>query len=98
MKLDNIRVAQNGFVLEDSYGNVHIAKTLLEAAQVAGETVPSDGITGYDVGRDAGDLIKAKERALEGYKIDAIKHLRNTFTPRLGLREAKELLEILCGC
>lgn len=98
MKIEKINVAMNGFVLEDDYGNMHIAKTLLEAAQVAGETVPPEGVTGYDVGRDAGDLIKAKERALEGYKIDAIKHLRNTFTPRLGLREAKELLEILCGC
>jgi len=96
MKLDNIRVAQNGFVLEDAYGNLHIAKTLVEAAQIAGETAPPEDKVVYAGGHDAGDLAKAKARACEGYKIDAIKILRNAFTPPLGLREAKELLEVIC--
>jgi ribosomal protein L7/L12 len=32
----------------------------------------------------------------DGKKIEAIKILRDCFTPRLGLREAKELIEVLC--
>ena len=97
MKLDSIRVAQNGFVLEDDYGNLHVAKTLLESAQIAGESVPSSGSTQYTTGFDSNDLNNVKHHFRENRKIDAIKLLRDCFTPRLGLREAKDLVETLCG-
>ena len=93
MKLDNIRVAQNGFVLEDAYGNIHVAKTLVEAAQIAGETAPPEDKVVYASGENRSALDKARVSAKAGQKIEAIKYLRNAFTPRLGLLEAKDLLE-----
>lgn len=95
MKLDSIRVAQNGFVLEDNFGNLHIAKTLYELAQIAGENVPDSNVANYATGFDSNDLNNVKNLAREGRKIDAIKLLRDCFVPRLGLREAKELVETM---
>lgn len=96
MRLENIKVAQNGFVIEDVYGHLHIAKTLLEAARLTGEVVPDSGRTEYDTNRCAADLDNVKCLVQEGRKIDAIKLLRDCFTPRLALREAKDLVENLC--
>lgn len=97
MRLEKITVAQNGFVIEDNYGNLHIAKTLIEAAQIAGEHVPNPGYTSYAAGFDSKDLNSVKYHLREGRKIDAIKLLRNAFTPTISLREAKDLVEQLCG-
>ena len=97
MKLERIEVANNGFVLETLYGDTYIAKTLLEAAEIAGEPVRAPARTEYTEGFTVGDLIAVKERMREGKKIDAIKILRNCFTPRLGLREAKDIVEVFCG-
>lgn len=97
MRLEKINIAMNGFVLEDDYGNMHIAKTLLEAAQVAGESVPPTASSVYAPGFDSNDLNNVKHYMREGKKIEAIKLLRDTFTHKLGLREAKDLVEILCG-
>jgi ribosomal protein L7/L12 len=97
MRLEKITVAQNGFIVEDWYGHLHIAKTLLEAAQIVGEAVPNPGSTCYSVGFDSNDLNNVKYHFREGHKIEAIKVLRNCFTPRLGLKEAKDLVEQLCG-
>jgi len=97
MRLENIKVAQNGFVIEDAYGNLHIAHTLLEAARLAGEAVPDSGRTEYDTNRCAADLDNVKCLVQEGNKIGAIKLLRDCFTPRLALREAKDLVERLCS-
>jgi hypothetical protein len=36
MHLGSIKSVSNGFVLEDLYGNVYVAKTLVEAAKLAG--------------------------------------------------------------
>lgn len=96
MKLENIRIAQNGFVIEDAYGNLHIAKTLLEAAQIVGEAVPSSTTATYARGFDSNDINNVKHYMREGRKIEAIKLLRDMFTARLGLRESKDLVEILC--
>ena len=43
--------------------------------------------------------IEAQVKALiaQGRKIEAIKLLRDIFTTRLGLREAKDIVEILCS-
>ena len=97
MKLENIKAAQNGFVLKDACGNLYIAKTLLEAAQIAGEIVPDGSSCRYNKGFDSNDLNNVKHYVREGRKIEAIKLLRDCFTPRLGLREAKDLVEQLCG-
>lgn len=97
MRLEKITIAQNGFVLEDAYGNLHVAKTLAEAAQIAGESIPASGYTNYSVGFSAEDLSTVKRYMRDGQKINAIKLLRDCFAPRLGLREAKELAEILCA-
>ena len=98
MKLDSIRIAQNGFVLEDSYGALHIAKTLTEAAAIVGEAAAEvTKYTNYTAGFTQSDLNDVKLHFREGRKIEAIKLLRDCFAPRLGLREAKELVENLCG-
>lgn len=97
MRLEKITVAQNGFIMEDVHGNLHIAKTLNEAAQIAGEEVLIKRVTTYAPGSGYTDLIRVKQEAMAGRKFDAIKLLRDTFTPRLSLREAKDMVERLCG-
>lgn len=97
MRLENIKIAQNGFVLEDAYGNLHVAKTLVEAAQIAGEHIPNPGYTNYAAGFDSNDLNNVKHHMREGRKIEAIKLLRNCFNPIISLREAKDLVEQLCS-
>jgi ribosomal protein L7/L12 len=97
MKLDSITVATNGFVLYGARGDVHVAKTLSEAAQLAGEQGSFSGNTLYTVGYGCNDLNNVKAFFKAGQKIEALKLLRDCFSPRLGLREAKELIENLCG-
>lgn len=97
MHLGSIKSVSNGFVLEDVYGNVYIAKTLMEAAKLAGEAVPDSGYIRYAQGFDSNDLNNVKHHWREDRKIDAIKLMRQCFVPALGLKEAKELLEVLCS-
>jgi ribosomal protein L7/L12 len=97
MKFQSIRAANNGFVLESTYGDTYIAKTLIEVAQLAGEIPPTDSTAVYAPNMGANQLTEAKSLAQQGYKIDAIKKLRDCFVPRLGLREAKDLIERLCA-
>ena len=99
MDIKKMHVAQNGFVLEDSFGRMHIASTLHEAAQLAGESPrPSvNTVVRYDAGFGVGNLKQVRSHYYNGHKIEAIKLLRDCFTPRLGLLEAKELIEQLCG-
>lgn len=95
MRIEEIKVAQNGFVLEDDRGNLHVAKTLTEAAQLAGEFPPlSNGVV-YAPGYNADRLRDARREAQIGNRIAAIKILRDAFSQRLGLKEAKELVEVL---
>ena len=51
----------------------------------------------YAEGFSANDLYTIKSFAAAGRKIDAIKLLRNCFTARLNLKEAKEIVEVFCG-
>jgi uncharacterized protein YdbL (DUF1318 family) len=97
MQLENIKAAKNGFILEDCYGNLHIAKTLVEAAKIVGEIVPDSNSSNYVAGCNERSLRDVRTLAVEGRKIEAIKILRNCFTARLGLREAKDIVEQLCG-
>jgi len=99
MKLSNIRMVSNGFILTDDSDSEYISKTLVEAAQLAGELLPPEGAsnTVYTNYSRADNLAQVRELARQGLKISAIKALRDAFTPRLGLREAKDLIEQLCG-
>lgn len=98
MKLEGIGVAENGFILHDSFGKTHVAKTLTEAAMIAGEvTVQPSARTLYSPGFNQGDLRYVRTLYKQGDRIAAIKLLRDCFSPNLGLREAKELVEQLVG-
>jgi ribosomal protein L7/L12 len=92
-----IRSARNGYILTDWSGDEHIALTLVEAARIAGEILPDNTQTKYADQFGAADLFKAREAFKAGQKIEAIKYVRNAFTPRLGLLEAKELVETFMG-
>ncbi len=97
MNLESIRAASNGFIIVDDRLTEYVAKTLIEAAQIVGEIVPDSQGTRYALGMNCGDLSAARACFRDGKKIEAIKILRDCFTPRLGLREAKDMIEILCG-
>ena len=88
-----IRSARNGFILTDWNGDEHVALTLVEAARIVGEILPDNTTVKYASGENRSALDKARVSAKAGQKIEAIKYLRNAFTPRLGLLEAKELVE-----
>ena len=97
MKLEGIGFAENGFILHDSFGKTHVAKTLTEAAMIAGEvTVQPPAYTNYNPGFNHTDLRYVQTLYKQGDKIAAIKMLRDCFSPKLGLKEAKELVEQLC--
>lgn len=97
MKLEQLDVAQNGFVAHDSNGNMYVAKSITELAGIVGEGVTIHSGTGYAAGFGSNDLGNVKYHFRAGRKIEAIKLIRDCFTPRLGLREAKDLVEQLCG-
>lgn len=98
MKIEGIGVAENGFILHDSFGKTHVAKTLTEAAMIAGEvTVQPSAWTLYSPGFNQCDLRYVKILYKQGDRIAAIKMLRDCFSPKLGLKEAKELVEQLVG-
>jgi ribosomal protein L7/L12 len=88
-----IRTARNGYILTDWNGDEHIALTLVEAARIVGEILPDNTTVKYASGENRLALEKARVSFRAGQKIEAIKYVRNAFTPRLGLLEAKELLE-----
>jgi hypothetical protein len=93
MRYESIRAAGNGYILSDNLGNEMVAKTLVEAAQIAGEQVNSTSATLYDKERGLGDLHMVRDYMQQHQKINAIKFLRDCFSPRLGLREAKDIVE-----
>lgn len=88
-----IRSARNGFILTDWNGDEHVALTLVEAARIVGEILPDNTAVKYASGENRLALDKARVSFHAGQKIEAIKYLRKAFTPRLGLLEAKELVE-----
>lgn len=97
-----ITQAENGFVVTKSNGDLYIYKSLhdmatdLEGPVYAPAPLPvSLTSTIYAPNCNARNLEIVRHAAIEGRKIDAIKELRNCFVPRLGLKEAKELIEQL---
>jgi len=99
MRLEKITVAQNGFIIMDIYGHFHIAKTLLEAAQIVGETIPNPIAAHYDLNKNATTLELVREEFKRGNKINAIKELKaindtqaetiNALTARIVALESK---------
>ena len=92
-----IRTARNGYILTDWNGDEHIALTLIEAARIVGEILPDNTTVKYASGENRSALEKARVSFHAGQKIEAIKYVRNAFTPRLGLLEAKDLVEAFMG-
>ena len=92
-----IRAIRNGFILTDWNGDEQFAPTLVEAARIVGEILPDNTKTHYASGENCTTLEKARVAFKAGQKIEAIKYVRNAFTPRLGLLEAKELVEAFMG-
>lgn len=96
--------ANNGWIATSRRdGPSYIATSLHELATLVegpAPVKPQESVTvysPYNDGFNANDLCMVKTLAQEGAKIAAIKHLRNCFTARLNLKEAKELVEVLCG-
>ncbi len=92
-----IRMVRNGYILTDWNGDEHIALTLVEAARIVGEILPDNTTVKYASGENRSALEKARVSFHAGQKIEAIKYVRNAFTPRLGLLEAKDLVEAFMG-
>jgi hypothetical protein len=91
-----LKQAVNGFIYTNNYGDVYIYSTLTELA-AAVEGSPQGNFIVYAPGKSIVNLRQVRGLALNGEKISAIKELRNTFTPPLGLKETKEIVEVLCG-
>ncbi len=96
--------ANNGWVANSRWdGPSYVATSLHELATMVegpAPVKPQESATvysSYSEGFDISDLYHVKTLAQAGRKIEAIKHLRNCFTARLNLKEAKELVEALCG-
>lgn len=98
--------AANGWIANSRwYGPSYIATSLHELATLVEGPAPTPAkpqesetaYSSYNEGFNAIDLYKVKSLAQSGRKIDAIKHLRKCFTAQLNLKEAKELVEVLCG-
>ena len=99
----SIHRAKNGWVVNSRWdGPSYVATSLHEIATlVEGEAPAKEAVaqtySSYAEGFSANDLYTIKSFAAAGRKIDAIKLLRNCFTARLNLKEAKEIVEVFCG-
>jgi ribosomal protein L7/L12 len=92
-----IRQVDNGYIITDVRGYEQIAFTLIDAARLIGEPVPDTQYITYASGYGVNDLVAVKAFAQRGENISAIKKLRECFGPtRLGLREAKDIIEQIC--
>ena len=81
----------------DEEMTIEIVRTLYAKSEFVnhGSKPVSDNIW-YANGKGAGDLMVIRSMMKGGQKIHAIKHMRGLFNRTMGLKEAKELLEILC--
>jgi hypothetical protein len=90
----------NGYIVMENGKPIRVAKSLSEAAEHYGAPRPATIFDKYvNYGSDvngAFELSGIRDHAKNGQKIDAIKRLRNLFGNHvLGLREAKDIVEIL---
>ena len=94
-----ITVATNGYLVEDNFGRLFIACTLQEAGRLIGEAFeysPRD-YTVYNQDSNANSLVEVHRLAETGERIRAIKTLRNCYSPKLGLREAMDIVDTMSG-
>jgi ribosomal protein L7/L12 len=94
---NKIRQVSNGYIVTDSSGNEQVALTLIDAARLIGETIPAPGATTYAPGYGSYNIESVNTHAQRGETIAAIRELRDCFAPRLGLREAKDIVDCLRG-
>ena len=97
-----ITQAENGFVVTKENGDLFVYKTLREAADdlegrvaISRREAATIANAVYAPGYYVRNLEIVRRAAMEGRKIDAIKELRSCFVPKLGLKEAKEIIEQL---
>jgi ribosomal protein L7/L12 len=101
----SITRANNGWIANSRWdGPSYIATSLHELATLVEGSAPvkpqeSESATIYSCYAEnftVQDLYHVKTLAQAGNKIEAIKHMRKCFTPWLNLREARDLVEVLC--
>lgn len=93
-----IEQAENGFIYTDDLGRLFIYKTLTELANnVEGSVNQSPRGTHYAAGYSVKHLDTVRCLLNLGKKIDAIMLLRDIYEPRMGLKEAKELVDAMCN-
>ena len=91
-----IKQAENGFAQTTDDGRVFVYKTLTElAAAIEGPSTLNYNGTVYSPGHDLHSLREFHRLMEQNRKIDAIKLVRDIYTPRMGLKEAKELAEFI---
>lgn len=96
----NIITAENGFMVESNYGGVRrVFPSFYAAAEYYREPIPApaaqDAPTYYTSGHNKDTIREVISLYRSGEKINAIKLMRDIYGTRLGLREAKELVELL---
>jgi ribosomal protein L7/L12 len=89
-----IEQVDNGFIIRQR-GQTTVCQSLSAACLLVGEQPPYLTYTTYADKAQRLDYARVREMLRERHKIDAIKHVRDVFHPRLGLREAKDLVEAL---
>lgn len=102
---NTIETVENGYIFTqgDTWGNNRrfVATTLTELAKVAEpDTFPRDASNtaiSYKADYGKSSVEAARWEVRNGNKITAIKILRECYNYRLGLREAKDLVEVMAG-
>lgn len=95
-----IESVENGYIAtsNNTFDGPHkyVSTSLTELAKIIEPNIfPKDPDTNiYAPGYTKNDLIKARQQAQLGNKITAIKLLREVYVNRLGLQEAKDLVEM----
>ena len=92
-----ITVATNGYLVEDDNGNLFIAHTLQEAGRLIGEAIifPQNVRTVYTEEGSGNALIDVHRLAVGGARVRAVKALQACFHPKLGLREAADIVNAM---
>jgi len=96
-----ITEAKNGFILEIA-GETYILQSLSDLLSINFDSYMAHecGTTAksvYGKHYNVTSLLEVRSLAFSGNKIAAIRLLRDVYTFRLGLKEAKELVELIVG-
>ena len=96
-----ITKAKNGLILEIA-GETYVLRSLSDLLSINFDSYMAHecGTTAksvYGEHRNANSLLEVRGLVVSGNKMDAIRLLRDVYTVRLGLKEAKELVELIGG-